>query len=241
MNSSRRLILQAAAAATCGFASLRWATATTPATSTNLQELLTFQRNVASRTATCTATLAFANELRANRDDALKRLVGPVFSSRLFELPLSTRATVGNIVFDLVGNSSTAAMKLSPAECDELSERLYTGIVVSGFFIFGTWIDTDIVDVSENRYCGEYHAALLEAIRRCREAYLDYLACEKPKNNAHSDNAQIFPILGWTPENIAYPVADCRNEYNQVMLELYAYQQALQTFNRCLLMITPRG
>jgi hypothetical protein len=242
VNHSRRLMIQMAAVglATSGFASLHRATATTLATNTVLEELLKFQRRVESHTTNRAATLAFANELRANRDDAIKRLVGSAFAARLSELPLSTRTTVGNLVFDLVGISSSPALKLLPTQVDELSERLYNGMVISGFFIFDTWINTDISNLPDDHRCKEFEEAIREAIRRCIDAYADYIACEQPKKRASEDSAQIFSTSAWTTENFMDTGGDCRNEYNQVVLELAAYQRAVSDFNRCIAPFRPR-
>jgi hypothetical protein len=243
MNHSRRLMIQMASmgVATSCFASLRSATATTLATNTVVEELLKFQSSVQSRTSTRAATLAFANELRANRDDALKRLVGPAFASRLSELPLSTRTTVGNLVFDLVGNSSTPAPKLSPTEIDELSVRLNDGMVISGFFIFDTWIDTDFRNLPDDHLCKEYEDAIREAIRRCIDAYAAYIACETPKKRAVEDDCHIFSPSAWTTKNFMDAGGDCRSEYNQLVLELAAYQRAVSAYNWCMAPFRPWG
>ncbi len=237
MNRSRRLMIQLAAVgvATSGLASLRSASAATPAIGTLTEELTKLQNSLKGRTATCATTLAFANELRANRDDAIKRLMGPTFAPMLHELPLSTRTTVGNIVFDAVGNSSSPPLIPSPHECDELSDYLYDDMLLAGSFILDFWVNTSIPELPCYHWCKDSEEAMKEALARLKDAWDAYLACTHPnKASASKDSATLFPLSRydtWKPADID---VDCRNANNQLQIALAAYRRAQEELAWCM-------
>jgi hypothetical protein len=239
MNPSRRLIIQMAAfgAATSGLASLHWARAATVQTGTFIQESLRLHSSVKNRTASRAATLAFANELRVNRDNAFKRLMGPAFAPKLSSLPLAGRVAIGNMVFGLVGNASSPALSLSPPQIDDLSRALYTGAMISVVWILGTLVVVRSSDLPTDHPCKEYEEALVDATNELLEAWFDYLECEGSPGSVSLENG--IKILQKEESTADDSIGvegggDCRDHYAAVERLMNDYNLAVSEYNRCM-------
>ncbi len=88
-----------------------------------------------SRTATLALTNSFAQELRNDRDQAIKRMVTPYLAGRLMQLPLATRVKVADEVLQLIGHSGSAMLPMTYA-VQSKTQGLMAVVVASTIDLF---------------------------------------------------------------------------------------------------------